>query len=217
MGRHPLGGKLPWRVRWVARTMRLPVSCPATSCRPRERAMQHKLISGDNHIDLTYCPADLWSAQAPAKWKQQRAAGRGAQRRAALVRRRQGPRHVERRRPGLPALHQGLVRPYRRDEGGRLRLGQLSRRPAAADHAGAAHRRSRPRRAREGDHLRLPDGQRPDRRRRAPRLGQRPLQRLGGRLRRAAPIPTASFRSPSSPTPTRSRRRPRCGAAPGWG
>jgi uncharacterized protein len=31
--------------------------------------MQHKLISGDNHIDLTYCPADLWSAQAPAKWK----------------------------------------------------------------------------------------------------------------------------------------------------
>src|SRR3954454_17483277 len=32
--------------------------------------MQHKLISGDNHIDLTYCPADLWSAEAPAKWKQ---------------------------------------------------------------------------------------------------------------------------------------------------
>ncbi len=32
--------------------------------------MHHKLISGDNHIDLTYCPADLWSSQAPAKWKQ---------------------------------------------------------------------------------------------------------------------------------------------------
>ena len=32
--------------------------------------MQHKLISGDNHIDLTYCPADLWTAQAPVKWKQ---------------------------------------------------------------------------------------------------------------------------------------------------
>src|SRR5258707_4559242 len=31
--------------------------------------MQQKLISGDNHIDLTYCPADLWSSQAPAKWK----------------------------------------------------------------------------------------------------------------------------------------------------
>ena len=32
--------------------------------------MQHKIISGDNHIDLTYCPTDLWSSQAPAKWKQ---------------------------------------------------------------------------------------------------------------------------------------------------
>ncbi len=31
--------------------------------------MYEKLISGDNHIDLTYCPADLWSSQAPAKWK----------------------------------------------------------------------------------------------------------------------------------------------------
>ncbi len=31
--------------------------------------MQHKIISGDNHIDLTYCPTDLWSSQAPAKWK----------------------------------------------------------------------------------------------------------------------------------------------------
>ena len=31
--------------------------------------MPQKLISGDNHIDLTYCPADLWSSQAPAKWK----------------------------------------------------------------------------------------------------------------------------------------------------
>jgi predicted TIM-barrel fold metal-dependent hydrolase len=31
--------------------------------------MQHKIISGDNHIDLTYCPPDLWSSEAPAKWK----------------------------------------------------------------------------------------------------------------------------------------------------
>ena len=31
--------------------------------------MQDRLISGDNHIDLTYCPPDLWSSQAPAKWK----------------------------------------------------------------------------------------------------------------------------------------------------
>ena len=28
-----------------------------------------RLISGDNHIDLTYCPPDLWSSQAPAKWR----------------------------------------------------------------------------------------------------------------------------------------------------
>jgi predicted TIM-barrel fold metal-dependent hydrolase len=31
--------------------------------------MPERLISGDNHIDLTYCPPDLWSSQAPAKWK----------------------------------------------------------------------------------------------------------------------------------------------------
>ena len=31
--------------------------------------MLERLISGDNHIDLTYCPPDLWSSQAPAKWK----------------------------------------------------------------------------------------------------------------------------------------------------
>jgi len=31
--------------------------------------MQYSLVSGDNHIDLTYCPPDLWSAHAPAKWK----------------------------------------------------------------------------------------------------------------------------------------------------
>ncbi len=32
--------------------------------------MADRLISGDNHIDLTYCPRELWSAQAPEKWKQ---------------------------------------------------------------------------------------------------------------------------------------------------
>ena len=31
--------------------------------------MPEKLISGDNHIDLTYLPPDLWSSQAPNKWK----------------------------------------------------------------------------------------------------------------------------------------------------
>jgi uncharacterized protein len=33
--------------------------------------MADRLISGDNHIDLTYCPTDLWSSQAPSKWKLQ--------------------------------------------------------------------------------------------------------------------------------------------------
>ena len=31
--------------------------------------MPEKLISGDNHIDLTYLPPDLWSSEAPSKWK----------------------------------------------------------------------------------------------------------------------------------------------------
>ena len=31
--------------------------------------MRYSLVSGDNHIDLTYCPPDLWSNQAPAKWR----------------------------------------------------------------------------------------------------------------------------------------------------
>src|SRR5262245_44567935 len=35
----------------------------------KEGPMADRLISGDNHIDLTYCPPDLWSSQAPAKWK----------------------------------------------------------------------------------------------------------------------------------------------------
>lgn len=47
--------------------------------------MQHKLISGDNHIDLTYCPADLWSAQAPAKRGEERAARRRVHRLIALA------------------------------------------------------------------------------------------------------------------------------------
>ncbi|HEY0185198.1 MAG TPA: amidohydrolase family protein [Rhodopila sp.] len=31
--------------------------------------MAMQLISADNHIDMTYCPPDLWSDAAPAKWK----------------------------------------------------------------------------------------------------------------------------------------------------
>ena len=35
--------------------------------------MQEKLISADNHIDMTYCPPDLWSdagaAEVAATWR----------------------------------------------------------------------------------------------------------------------------------------------------
>jgi predicted TIM-barrel fold metal-dependent hydrolase len=31
--------------------------------------MAMQLISADNHIDMTYCPPDLWSEAAPAKWR----------------------------------------------------------------------------------------------------------------------------------------------------
>src|SRR5260370_38206232 len=34
---------------------------------PEERLIPEKLISSDNHIDLTYLPPDLWSSQAPNK------------------------------------------------------------------------------------------------------------------------------------------------------
>jgi len=30
--------------------------------------MAERLISADNHIDMTYCPPDLWSDAAPKKW-----------------------------------------------------------------------------------------------------------------------------------------------------
>ena len=31
--------------------------------------MAERLISADNHIDMTYCPPDLWSDAAPTQWK----------------------------------------------------------------------------------------------------------------------------------------------------
>ena len=40
--------------------------------------MQEKLISADNHIDLTYCPPDLWSEQAPSSGATLRRAPRNA-------------------------------------------------------------------------------------------------------------------------------------------
>ena len=179
--------------------------------------MTDRLISGDNHIDLTYCPPDLWSSQAPAKWK-------------LLV-----PRVEELEDgchwfvdavdrgmwngvgPGFLPVHEGRLRPHRRDEGRRLRVELSARRQAAADHSRAAPGRSRPRRARQGDHLRLPDDQRPHRRRSAARPGRTRSTTRGRRTSPRRAIPTACSRSPSSPTTIPRTRPPRCGAAPSWG
>ena len=97
--------------------------------------MGHSLVSGDNHIDLTYCPPDLWSSQAPAKWK-------------LLVPRvedLEDGQHwfVEGQDkgmwngvgPGFLKYTAGRLRPHRRDEGRGLHLGQSPGRHAAADHA----------------------------------------------------------------------------------
>ena len=97
--------------------------------------LQHKLISGDNHIDLTYCPADLWSSQAPAKWKKL----------APRVEERNDGQHwfVDDKDRGMwNGVGPGFL-PYTKgsfdhiDEmkDARLRVEFLSRRPAAADHA----------------------------------------------------------------------------------
>lgn len=31
--------------------------------------MDYNVVSADNHIDMTFCPPDLWSSQVPVKWK----------------------------------------------------------------------------------------------------------------------------------------------------
>src|SRR6516162_6228069 len=101
--------------------------------------MPEKLISGDNHIDLTYLPPDLWSSEVPTKWKLL-APRRGDGGRPPLVRRGSRQGDVERYRPGVYAVSERDVRPYRRDEGSRLRMELQPRRQTAADNAGAASR-----------------------------------------------------------------------------
>jgi hypothetical protein len=141
-----------------------PLYEPPTDTSEEREGMQHKIISGDNHIDLTYCPTDLWSSQAPAKWKQ-------------LV------PHVEERNDGQHWFCDNVDRgmwngvgpgflPYTKgmfdhiDEMAALGFEWNSypgAKPRPTDHSGIAHRRSRPRRPRQGIHLWLSDGQRPDR------------------------------------------------------
>src|ERR1700730_2605842 len=47
-------------------------SYDAGSARPdnkEKHSIRSNLLSGKHHIDLTYLPPDLWSSQAPAKWR----------------------------------------------------------------------------------------------------------------------------------------------------
>ena len=120
-----LAGRPSRRPPGRARSDMMPTNRPSGPLIPRpakERVMNDRLISGDNHIDLTYCPPDLWSSQAPAKWK-------------LLV-----PRVEELEDgchwfvdavdrgmwngvgPGFLPVHQGRLRPHRRDEGRGIRV-----------------------------------------------------------------------------------------------
>ena len=136
--------------------------------------MQHKIISGDNHIDLTYCPTDLWSSEAPAKWKNL----------VPRVEERNNGQHwfcdnIDRGMwngvgPGFLPYTKGMF--HHIDEMAALGFewnsypGRKPRRPPRSCASPTS-----PRRDRQGNHLRLSDGQRPDRRGRDPELGQRPL------------------------------------------
>src|SRR5271169_5055339 len=161
----------------VALTGSPPYDAQSTPLRreQKERAMAEKLISGDNHIDLTYLPPDLWSSEAPNKWKKL----------APRVEEKDDGLHwfvddqdrgMERDRPRVPPVSEGNVRPHRRDEGSRLRMEFPARGQAAPDHSGTSSRRSRPRQHLRRDHLRLPDDQRSDRRGAVARLGGPNLQ-----------------------------------------
>ena len=137
--------------------------------------MPEKLISGDNHIDLTYLPPDLWSSEAPQKWKQL------------------APRVVE-KDDGLHwfvddqdrgmwnGIGPGFL-PYQKGMFGHIDEMkdsgfEWSSKPGAKPRPTTPelrHRRSRPRRPGRRNHLWLPDGQRFDRRRIAARLDRQDL------------------------------------------
>ena len=125
--------------------------------------MYEKLISGDNHIDLTYCPADLWSSQAPAKWKKS----------APRVEMRNDGQHwfvgdIDRGMwngvgPGFLPYTKGSFDHIDEMKDLGFEWNYFPGCEAAADHARAAYCRSRPRRPRKGGRLWLLDGQRSDR------------------------------------------------------
>ena len=121
--------------------------------------MRYSLVSGDNHIDLTYCPPDLWSNQAPAKWRLL----------APRVEELEDGLHwfVEGQDkgmwngvgPGFLKYTPGVFAHIDEMKAAGIRVGQSPGRHAPAHHAGASARRPRPGRGRRRDHLRLPDDQ----------------------------------------------------------
>ena len=178
--------------------------------------MEHSLISGDNHIDLTYCPADLWSSQAPAKWK--------------LV----VPR-VEDLDDGQHWFVEGQDKGMWNGVGpGFLKyqqgvFGHIDEMKEAGftwdSRKGATPRPTTP-------ELRLADLDRDGLEKEIIygclmvndliddaelRVGPTPATTTGPPTSPSAPIPIACFRSPSSPTPIPRPRPLKCGAAPSWG
>ena len=178
--------------------------------------MPEKLISGDNHIDLTYLPPDLWSSAG---------AERSGSNSAPRVEERDDGLHwfVDDQDRGMwNGIGPGFL-PYQKGMFGHIDemkdFGfEWSSKP------GAKPRPTTP-------ELRLAD---------LDRDGQdaeiiygclmvndliddaslrawptRPIT-TGSPISPSAPTRTASFRWRSSRTPTRPRRRPRCGAAPRW-
>ncbi len=176
----------------------------------------HKLISGDNHIDLTYCPADLWSSQAPQKWK----------RLAPRVEERNDGQHwfvddIDRGMwngvgPGFLPYTKGAFDHIDEMAGARVRvelaIRRQSARPTTPELLSIADLDPRDGLG-KGDHLRLPDGQRPDRR--VPTcalLGQPALRTTGSPISPSAPTRTACLLLAIIPN-TDSEGRGRRGAA----
>ena len=170
--------------------------------------MAEKLISGDNHIDLTYLPPDLWSSEAPNKWKQL----------APRVEEKDDGLHwfVDDQDRGMwNGIGPGFL-PYQKgmfshiDEmkdlgfewnsrpGAKPRPTTPELRLADLDRDGLSRR----------NHLWLPDDQRSDRRSAVARLVGQDLQRLGRRFRQAQrPEPRLSARHRPQHRPDRGRCR----------
>ena len=147
--------------------------------------MQEKLISADNHIDLTYCPADLWSAQAPRAWHDMipRTEERGDGLHWIVDGQDRGMWNGV--GPGFLKYQKGSFHHVDEMKDAGFEWDYHRGAKPAPDHAGNAHRRSRQGRRRRGNRVRLPDDQRDDQRHHHARLGRHGVQRLGRGLREA--------------------------------